>query len=472
MNYIDNVDIKIKEYFNILEPDGIPDWCNDYINTLEMLHQQYISITCATIYSNLFNSTFFYSNLDHAIGVMLIIYHFTHDKKQALSGLFHDIATPVFKHCVDFMNGDYISQESTEDLTTYIIENSKKIMELLNRDNIKVSEVDNYHLYPIADNDIPKLSADRLEYSLANALLTYNLLEIDDIRKIYNDIEIQTNENGIIELGFKTLEIARIFIKTTSELSIIYRDDRTRYTMQFIADILKRLSHDNIITTKDLYTLKESEVIKKIEESKYKEIYNIWKNATKIKASKEKPENVYFVHCQSKVRYINPLVNYKRITEVCPISKEIINSNLNYDMSNYIYLDFSFDKVFNAYDFINLFCKLCVENNEYNFDSDSLALFIKYCKASNLYLEILDRIKIENYGIYVYSRDIDNAIYDLQKQKILYTIPGETSTINIKPNFNINENYVEYQNIMQEFICNYNKYLKEKPNRLIRSYLY
>ena len=98
---------------------------------------------------------------------------------QTLSGLFHDIATPVFKHCVDFLNGDYMSQESTEDLTTDIIRNSKEIMELLKRDNIDLSEVDNYHLYPIADNDTPKLSSDRLEYSLSNALFTYKLLDAE-----------------------------------------------------------------------------------------------------------------------------------------------------------------------------------------------------------------------------------------------------------------------------------------------------
>ena len=70
---------------------------------------------------HLFESEYFFSSLDHSIAVALIIWHFTHDKKQTLSGLFHDIATPVFKHCVDFFNGDYMTQESTEDLTTKII---------------------------------------------------------------------------------------------------------------------------------------------------------------------------------------------------------------------------------------------------------------------------------------------------------------------------------------------------------------
>lgn len=48
--------------------------------------------------------------------------------KKTLSGLFYDIATPAFKHCVDFLDGDYMNQESAEDLTTEIIKNSSKIM--------------------------------------------------------------------------------------------------------------------------------------------------------------------------------------------------------------------------------------------------------------------------------------------------------------------------------------------------------
>ena len=61
-----------------------------------------ISMSCGTDYSKCFDVKYFYSNLDHSVAVALIIWHFTHDKKQTLAGLFHDIATPVFKHCIDF----------------------------------------------------------------------------------------------------------------------------------------------------------------------------------------------------------------------------------------------------------------------------------------------------------------------------------------------------------------------------------
>ncbi|MBO5183856.1 MAG: hypothetical protein J6B64_05650 [Bacilli bacterium] len=341
MKYIDSVDKRVLDYFNVLEPN-FPEWLNDYIETKELLKQRYISVTCGKIYSNLFEIDFFFSSLDHSVAVALIVWHFTHDKKQTLSGLFHDIATPVFKHCVDFLNGDYMTQESTEDLTSKIISSSKEIMDLLKRDNIKLEEVDDYHIYPVADNDTPKLSADRLEYSLSNALLTYKLSNIDDIKKIYNDVILDKDEEGTLELSFKSKATALEFVKITSKLSIIYRDDKTRYSMQLIADIIKKLNEDGLITKEDLYNKKESEVIEIIENSKYKDIFNIWKNAKNIKVSKEKPENVYFVHHGAKIRYIDPLVNKRRISSISKEAKKEIDKNLSYDMNNYVYLDFNF----------------------------------------------------------------------------------------------------------------------------------
>ena len=120
-----------------------------------MQKQSQISVTCGTIYSKLCPYDW-YSSLDHSVGVALIIWHFTQDKKQTLAGLFHDIATPAFKHTIDFLKGDYETQETTEALTTQIITESKEIMKLLERDGIKVEEVNDYHRYPIADNDTPR----------------------------------------------------------------------------------------------------------------------------------------------------------------------------------------------------------------------------------------------------------------------------------------------------------------------------
>ena len=330
----------IQKFHTILEPD-FPEWIQEYVETPILQKQKYISTTCGTIYSDLFENQRFYSSLDHAIGVALVVWHFTHDKKQTLAGLFHDIATPVFKHCVDFMNGDHLMQESTEDLTTEMIAGSPEIGRLLKRDGILISEVDNYHLYPIADNNTPKLSADRLEYSLANMFFAYGVADLVEIREIYADIVVQLDENGVKELGFQTKKIARKFVKLTSQLSIFYREDRTRYSMQLIADILKKMSESGRISVADLYQMKESEVIKLILASDYGDAFWAWRKAKKIKKAKsfeECPEGVYVVNCQTKVRYIDPLWQGERMSKACKIVKGYIEKNLPYKMEGYLYL--------------------------------------------------------------------------------------------------------------------------------------
>ena len=330
----------VQKFHRVLEPD-FPEWLQEYIETPVLQKQKYISTTCGTIYSDLFKNQRFYSSLDHAVGVALVVWHFTHDKKQTLAGLFHDIATPVFKHCVDFMNGDHLMQESTEDLTTEMIAGSPEISRLLKRDGILISEVDNYHLYPIADNNMPKLSADRLEYSLVNMLFAYGVADLVEIREIYEDILVQTDENGVEELGFQTKKIARKFIKLTSQLSIFYREDRTRYSMQFLADILKKMSESGRISVADLYQMKESEVIELILASDYGDAFSAWqktKKIKKVKSPEQCPDGVYVVNCKAKVRYIDPLWQGERMSKACKIAKGYIEKNLAYKMEGYLYI--------------------------------------------------------------------------------------------------------------------------------------
>lgn len=338
MSYLGSADFKIRQYLSILEPD-FPEWLNDYIQTKELQKQRYISISCGTIYSDLFDSHFFYSSLDHSVAVALIVWHFTRDKKQTLAGLFHDIATPAFKHCVDFLHGDYMNQEATEELTTKILQDSPDIVQLLERDNIKISEIDDYHIYPVADNDTPQLSADRLEYSLANAFFTYEKLTLAQVKAIYDDIEIQANEQSEDELGFRTKNLAREFVKVTSQMSVIYHDDRTRYSMQFVADIIKRLDHEGLITIKDLYQLKESEIINIIESSQYADMFKTWRTARRVHSTTTPPQDIYYVHHGAKVRYIDPLCNGERMSHICKLAQKMISQNLAYNMENYVYLD-------------------------------------------------------------------------------------------------------------------------------------
>ena len=119
--------------------------------------------------------------------------------------------------------------------------------------------------------------------------------------------------------------------------------------MQFLADIMKKMSEQNLITIEDLYNLSEKEVIEKIENCNYDNIskkFKIWKEANEVKESNEEPEEKYAVSIDAKIRYINPLVRqgdkYIRVNEISDSANEDINKALNYKTKNYAYLDFDF----------------------------------------------------------------------------------------------------------------------------------
>ena len=347
--YLKNLNEEIRNYLKILSPD-FPEWLLEYIYTPEMLRLDGIGMSCGTLYTKVYNDKYFYSSLTHSVAVALILWNFTHDKKQTISGLFHDIATPTFKHCIDFMNGDSEHQESTEERTEQIIKDSKEIMKLLERDSIKVEEVSDYHIYPIADNDTPRLSADRLEYTLSGGLYQVRVFELKDIEKYYNNIVILKNEDGIDELAFQDIKLCENFIHDISKLWPRWVEDEDRLCMQFIADIVKSMNIKSYITVDDLYKFSEGEVLQLIQNCEDNYIRNAFKNfqnATRDSVYKsDEPNNeIYCTSVKGKKRYINPLVNLdnkvSRIKDISMLANDDISNFLN--MKHHKFIGFNFD---------------------------------------------------------------------------------------------------------------------------------
>lgn len=345
-NYIETLPEQIKDYFHILSPE-IPDFIYEYVEAPEMQRLKGVSITPGTDHTNLFNNLMFYSRLEHSIGVSLIIWNFTKNKKQALAGLFHDIANPAFSHCIDFLHGDYETQESTEELTTTIIKNSKYIMLRLKRDGITLEEVEDYKLYPIADNDTPQVSADRLEYTFSNGYAFMPVWKKGEVEKIYSDIKVLKNEVGIIELGFKTKEIAEFFIEKIKVLWTGWIEDKDRFAMQATADILKLMSSENLITEADFYKYGEKEIIdmaKKCGVARIEKAVKEFESATEVFTADDEKEGVYNIKVVAKRRYINPLVECDgkvcRLADISVKTKETIDKYFKYDMSKYVYSNF------------------------------------------------------------------------------------------------------------------------------------
>ncbi len=192
-----------------------------------------------------------YNRWLHSLGVGLIVWHFTADPAQAAAGLLHDVATPTFAHVVDFLRGDYLTQEATEAETEARIAGSPEIRAVLDRYGLTVAETADYHLYPVADNDSPRLSADRLEYTLGNAL-NYGFLTLPQLRALYADLTVSRNEAGQPELCFRRQEPALEFARTALACSKVYVSDEDRYAMQALSELLADAAAAGILNEDDL----------------------------------------------------------------------------------------------------------------------------------------------------------------------------------------------------------------------------
>lgn len=342
--------LSVRQYLQIFCPD-FPAWLLNYIAAPEM--QRLASVSMVSVDNGgIFNFEAMSSVLAHSIGVAEIIWNFTHDKKQTLAGLFHDIASPAFKHAVDYLNGDSETQESIEAETGRIIRSSRVIMRQLKKDGILPSEVDDYRLYPIDDNEIPGLAADRLEYTLSNGYFLYETWGISDVEKFYNDIVVLENENGLDELGFKTPALAAEFTERNLPLSANYHSDAARATLQFIADILGMMIEKDLLSIDDLYAMTEREVIDWIlscGDQTISEAFRNFQRATSVYGSATQRKNTYCTDVRAKVRYIVPLVKNRkegelpqRITEINSQTDDLVTEYVRKKQSKYVGFEFDF----------------------------------------------------------------------------------------------------------------------------------
>ena len=309
----------------------MPEFIKVLIQTPSLQRLKDIGMNCGVEYTNFsfFQNIIPYSRYEHSIGVSLIVYHFTHDKKQTVAGLLHDIATPVFAHTIDFYHQDHLKQESTEFDTKKIIEQDQLLVSLLKEYDLTIEEVCNYHLYPLCDNDSPQLSADRLEYTLGN-MYSYGFCTLKEIQNIFNDLKVNDLQNEII---FKHEEIAHFFTKKMLQCSHVYVMDEDRYAMEYLSYLIKKGIKKNVVSERDFY-LKEKEFIDMLK--KDQEINKLWKNYQKLNKVEHGKNTDYF--CDKvfvKKRYIDVYVESKgRIST--------INQHINKEIQQFLQLDFNY----------------------------------------------------------------------------------------------------------------------------------
>ena len=240
-----------------------------------------IGYYCGTDYADkkYYHYNGFTSRFDHSKIVGDVTFHFTNDFTKAMAGYTHDIGSSCFSHTIDYMNKDYVTQESTEEKTKEIILGSKKMLEYFKQDGVDVDKLFEYHEgNSIVNNKRPKLCMDRIDGIITPALTWLEIINLKEAKALYRDLVLYTNEDGEEELSFKHESSIKRIIELNQIINDEIQSDYDFYFMDTLANIVKELIDKEVITYNQLYILTEPQLIQIIETYGYKhpDFYAKW----------------------------------------------------------------------------------------------------------------------------------------------------------------------------------------------------
>lgn len=331
----------MNKYINVFIDKEYPNFLDKYMTTTTLTRLKHITQFCGCDYTKLYSPLFKYTRFDHSLVVAHMTWHFTHDKKETIVALLHDIGTPCFAHCVDYVFGDYINQESSEKSLIEIINKDKKIQKYLKEDNISSKDLNNYTNFHILENKSPKLCTDRLDGVLHTCYIWLHTHSIKEIKEVYNNITVLKNEERNFEIGFNDIKIAEKFVTMVYNYAKELQGNTDKYVMKYISELVKISVKRKLITLEDLYMKKEEELCSIFDENfsswkKFKEARNL------IRSNKE-PKDKFYISFETKRRNTIPLVNTingnKRINEVSEDAKNKYDEINQYKDSTYAYIE-------------------------------------------------------------------------------------------------------------------------------------
>ena len=308
--YYENLNPEIKEYFKIIS-SHFPKFLIPFIESKTLMRLKDVSYFCGAINasSKVYNFKYDISRLDHSISCALHVWNFTYNDFLTLAALFHDATAPALSHVVDYLNGDYLNQESTElNLEEYVKTYDPELFNYFKRIGINIKDISNFKDKSVVDLPRPCLCADRIDFVFLGNLAWSRNLTIDEIKIIYPHIITTINENGEEEFAFDDVYVADRVVELNDIVNNLTRQTDDYEEMNILSIIVKRLIDLKLISYEELYILTDKQIfdlIKSCDDKIIKELFYRYQNMEK---------DVTPTKANIKNRKLNPLVKNIRYT--------------------------------------------------------------------------------------------------------------------------------------------------------------
>jgi len=261
---------------------------------------------------------------EHSMGVYLLLKKFGVPLEEQISGLIHDVSHSAFSHCIDYVldEGSEEEQSHQDNIFEEYVKNSE-IPKILKKYKIDLEYILNEKNFPLKERELPDLCADRLDYSLRQAVI-FNVSSREAVRIILNSL-ITDKENWIFKNYENAQKYADLFLTMNR---IHYSGIETAVMFRTVGDYLKYALEKSYINKEGLYSTDE-EVLSKIathlkKDKKLRYLHRRLNNKTGYRDSPSDFEANVF--CKSRI--VDPLCKHEnkiqRISEIDPAWKKII----------------------------------------------------------------------------------------------------------------------------------------------------
>ena len=298
-------------YLSKLGCSSIPDFLVKYLECPSIDRLKRIGYFCGMDYASreIYDFKEAISRFDHSLTTSLLVYKLTGDKKATIAALFHDVGTPCFSHVIDYMNKDYVIQESTEEFNEAIMRSDSYLMKCLEADGLDIDDIINFKKYSIVDNERPKLCADRLDGIILTGIGWTDTISFKDIYDILENAIVIHNEEDELEIGFSDERVAKRVVETSDLIDDYCHTKEDNYMMELLANITKRAIECGYFKYEDLFSLDEVDILRIFKESEDHELQDMFKKFKTI----TKSEIPVMDNPEIKRRLLKPFCNGKRI---------------------------------------------------------------------------------------------------------------------------------------------------------------
>jgi HD superfamily phosphohydrolase len=256
------------------------------------------------------------TRFEHSLGVFILLKKFQAPFEEQIAGLLHDISHGVFSHALDyvFKEGSEKNHTFQDNIFEDFIKNSE-IPSILSKYGIKLDSILNKNNLPLLERELPDLCADRIDYSLRNAICNQEATK----KEIDYFLKNLLMENNL--WVFKNFQSAQKYAKLFYRLNKLYYSGfPTAVMFRTVGDVLRYCLENRYLKREDLFST-EKTVLKKIKsklnsDPKLKTLFQRMTGKIKVKND---PQNYdVIVYCKSRI--VDPLFKdrnkIKRLSQV------------------------------------------------------------------------------------------------------------------------------------------------------------